>query len=85
MVRPKNKASSGRQAASFLIRVWQEVSEGGEPVLRTFMRDLGSGKERYVRTPEELAAEILSRFRLRESDLSSDKDEGAGMEAGSGK
>lgn len=86
MLRPKNKANSPRQAASFLVRVWQEVSEGGEPVLRTFMRDLGSGKERYVRDPTELGAEIIRRFRFREgSDLSSDEGEGAGVEVGSGK
>ncbi len=86
MVRPGNKGSSRRQAASFLVRVWQEVSEGGEPVLRTFMRDLGSGKERYVRDPGELGAEILSRFRYCEgSEVPSEDAEAAGMKLGSKK
>ncbi len=88
MSESKDKASAHRRKASFLVRVWQEDRgvEGGEPVLRGYLRDLSSGKERYLRDPADLGAEILRHFRSPgDQEVSSGDSEAASAELSSKK
>ncbi len=59
-----DKSRPRRRKASFLVRVWQEAGGGEDAafVLRGYLRDLGSGEERYLRDPADLGAEILRQF-----------------------
>lgn len=52
--------SSETQAASFLVRVWQERrgEAGAEPVLRVYVRNLRTGEEQYLRDLDRLAEPI---------------------------
>ena len=53
-----------QRRGSFLVRVWQEAPriEGAEPVVRGYLRDLGSGEEQYLRDLADLGMEILRRL-----------------------
>ena len=48
--------------ASFLVRFWQEPrdTDSGQPLLRGYVRNLRTGAERYVSTPDELPAQVRS-------------------------
>jgi len=50
------KPKTGSIALTWLVRCWEEPSEQPEdrPVLRGFIRDLKTGKERYLSDPGEL-------------------------------
>lgn len=52
--------STGVQAASFLVRVWQESRReaGAEPVLRVYVRNLRTGEEQYLGDLDQLAEPI---------------------------
>jgi hypothetical protein len=68
------KPKTGSIALSWLVRCWEEPSqqEGDGPVLRGFVRDLKTGKERYLSDPgvlgEIVTQEILDAERMREDD-----------------
>ena len=61
------KPKTGSLALSWLVRCWEEPREQSQedPVLRGFVRDLKTGKERYLSDPRELG-EMLTR-ELREA------------------
>ena len=63
----EGKPKTGSLALSWLVRCWEEPREQSQedPVLRGFVRDLKTGKERYLSDPRELG-EILTR-ELREA------------------
>ena len=54
------------QTASFLVRFWREPREKADdqPVVRGYLRNLGSGEELYLRDPEQLGVHILRHLRL---------------------
>jgi hypothetical protein len=68
------KPKTGSIALSWLVRCWEEPSQQAEdrPVLRGFIRDLKTGKERYLSDPGELGEmvtqEILEAERTREDE-----------------
>jgi hypothetical protein len=69
------KPKTGSIALSWLVRCWEEPSQqagDGGPVLRAFVRDLKTGKERYLSDPGELGEiatqEILEAERAREGE-----------------
>jgi hypothetical protein len=68
------KPKTGSIALSWLVRCWEEPSQqaGDGPVLRGFVRDLKTGKERYLSDPgalgEIVTQEILEAERAREDD-----------------
>ncbi len=68
------KPKTGSIALSWLVRCWEEPSQQSEdrPVLRGFVRDLKTGKERYLSDPGELGEmvtqEILEAERTREDE-----------------
>jgi hypothetical protein len=68
------KPKTGSIALTWLVRCWEEPSEQSEdrPVLRGFIRDLKTGKERYLSDPGELGEmvtqEILEVERTREDE-----------------
>ncbi len=59
------KTRPGQQTASFLVRFWQEPRERREdqPIVRGYLRNLGSGEEQYIRDPEQLGLHILRHLR----------------------
>ncbi len=70
----EGKPKTGSIALSWLIRCWEEPSQQSEdrPVLRGFVRDLKTGKERYLSDPGELGElvtqEILEAERTKEDE-----------------
>lgn len=68
------KPKTGSIALSWLVRCWEEPSQQpeGHPVLRGFIRDLKTGKERYLSDPGELGEmvtqEILEAEHAREDE-----------------
>ena len=58
----EGKPRTGSLALSWLVRCWEEPSAQSQddPVLRGFVRDLKTGKERYLSHPRELG-EMLTR------------------------
>ena len=68
------KPKTGSIALSWLVRCWEEPSQQPDesPVLRGFVRDLKTGKERYLSDPGELGEmvtqEILEVERTREDE-----------------
>ena len=60
------KTKANPQTASFLVRFWREPREksGDDPVVRGYLRNLGSGEEQYIRDPEQLGVHILRYLRL---------------------
>lgn len=77
---------SSQQTASFLVRFWREPREksGDEPVVRGYLRNLGSGEEQYIRDPEQLGVHILRHLRLEmEEGASADGLEEMDLEASS--
>jgi hypothetical protein len=66
------KPKTGSIALSWLVRCWEEPSQQPDesPVLRGFVRDLKTGKERYLSDPgalgEIVTQEILEAERMKE-------------------
>jgi len=66
------KPKTGSIALSWLVRCWEEPGQQPDepPVLRAFVRDLKTGKERYLSDPGELGEmatqEILEAEKTRE-------------------
>ena len=88
MIESKEKEDRERRKASFLVRVWQEAPgiEGGEPVLRGYLRDLSSGEEQYLSDPTDLGDVILRRLSFgTRRQASSEEDKSAAMNRGSKK
>ncbi len=66
----RRDAAGDRACASFLVRVWyeeREVNEGA-PSFRAYIRNLQTGKERFVRDPGELGSRMVQQL---EDDVSS--------------
>jgi hypothetical protein len=68
------KPKTGSIALSWLVRCWEEPGQQPDepPVLRAFVRDLKTGKERYLSDPGELGEmatqEILEAEKTREEE-----------------
>ena len=58
-------ANRSQDASSFLLRVWFEPGEAGdtEAPARGYLRNLQTGEERYIGTPEALTAVIQGQIR----------------------
>jgi hypothetical protein len=69
------KPKTGSIALSWLVRCWEEPNQQPDepPVLRGFVRDLKTGKERYLSDPGELGEivtqEILDAERTKENEM----------------
>jgi hypothetical protein len=53
-------------SGSFLIRVWSENRENGEPPrVRIFMRNLKTGEEQYLGDLDQIGETVLRQFQQR--------------------
>lgn len=50
-----------RDSGSFLVRVWREPREDDRaaPIVRGYIRNLRTGADRYLATPEELLHQVM--------------------------
>lgn len=66
------KTRPRQETASFLVRLWREP--GDRPVVRGYLRNLGSGEEQYIRDPEQIGIHILRHMRFEMGEESTDSD-----------
>jgi hypothetical protein len=59
-------ASREHPSGSFLIRVWSENQDNGEPPrVRIFMRNLKTGEEQYLGDLDQIGETVLRQFQQR--------------------
>ena len=68
---PADPAPDAR-SLSFLIRLWKEPQEDGAGAVRGYLRNLKSGEQHYLGSPEEIGAFLVRQAAARLEERSVD-------------